>query len=60
MDGDRYGRVEGQVNLWVYQSVPEHAPTANRHEVLTEYQPRRGGKISLAILRIVRYSFKTL
>ena len=36
-----------------------HAPTTNRQKSMTEYQPRRGGKIStwpLTILRIVRCS----
>ena len=38
----------------------QHAPTTNRQKSMTEYQPRRGGKIStwpLTILRIVRCSF---
>ena len=37
----------------------QHAPTTNRQKSMTEYQPRRGGKISillLTILRIVRCS----
>ena len=41
----RYGRIEGQVTVSICVCLyPLHAQTANDH--MTEYQPRRGGKIS--------------